>query len=96
MSEYDDLLREMTTSVIVETGLAESIAHKCASAVMSTLQDRKAANGWLYVSSPRNRLNHLQIRAEIREGKSMRQIYRDHRTSRRRLKREMPDLFATE
>ena len=42
-ASYQEMLREMTTQVIVETGLTESIAHKCAVAVMTVLQEKKAA-----------------------------------------------------
>jgi hypothetical protein len=91
---YEELLREMITSVIVETGLTESIAAKCASATMTVLQERKAANGWLYVSTPRHRLNELQIRSDLKNGKSINQVCREHRTTRRRLKRELPDVFS--
>lgn len=92
MSEsYQEMLREMTTQVIVETGLTESIAHKCAVAVMTVLQERKAANGLLYVSAPTRQLDLLQIEQDIRGGKSSRYICKKHGISRNRLQKLFPD-----
>lgn len=92
MSEsYQEMLREMTTQVIVETGLTESIAHKCAVAVMTVLQEKKAANGLLYVSAPTRHLDLLQIEQDFRAGRSVRFVCRKYRISRQRLLKEFPN-----
>ena len=92
---YEKMMRELTSAVIADTGFSEAIARKCAKAAMDVLQDRKAANGMLYVSSPPQRLNLLQIEMELRLGSSLREVCRRHATTPRRLKKLFPHGVPT-
>lgn len=87
---YTDLLREITSSIVLKTGSSEQIAMHYAAAVMDCLQTRKAANGMVYVGAPPRRLDALQIRAALERGDSERAVCRRHGISRRTLHRLFP------
>lgn len=87
---YTDLLREITSTIVLKTGSSEQIAMHYASAVMDCLQTRKAANGMVYVGAPPRRLDVLQIRAALERGESERSVCRKHSISRRTLQRIFP------
>lgn len=87
---YTELLREITSSIVLKTGSSEQIAMHYAAAVMDCLQDRKASNGMVYVGSPPRRLDVLQIRAALERGESERAVCRRFSVSRRTLHRMFP------
>lgn len=82
---YDDLLRDLTSSIVLKTGTREQIAMQYASAVMDCLQQRKAANGSVYVGTPPRQLDLLQIRAALERGAGIGEVCREHGLSRTKL-----------
>ena len=82
---HGDLLREMTRAIVEQTGTREEIARQYADAVMHCLQDRKAANGYVYVGTPQRQYDVLQIRASLDRGDGIRKVCRDFGISRTKL-----------
>lgn len=82
---YATLLREMTHSIIEQTGTREDVARHYAEAAMLCLQDRKAANGLLYVGAPPRQHDVLQIRASLERGDSIMAVCRQHFIGRTKL-----------
>lgn len=92
---YTDLKREITSAIVLKTGTREQIAMVYADAVMECLQDRKAANGNVYVGAPPRQYDVLQIRAAIEAGASRRQVCREFGIARRTLHRLFPGGLPT-
>lgn len=84
------LRRSITRSIIVEMGLREDIAAQFADAVMAALDNRKAANGYVYVGSPRRRYDELQIEQALRSGTPVREVCRRFNISRSAIYRLFP------
>lgn len=82
---YATLLREMTRSIVELTGAREDIARQFADAAMVCLQDRKAANGLIYVGTPPRQHDVLQIRAALERGESVGAVCRAHCIGRTKL-----------
>ena len=82
---YEDLMRELTRAIVLKTGTREQIAMQYAAAAMECLQDRKAANGLLYVGAPPRQYDVLQLRAALESGSTVRQVCRAFNISRSKL-----------
>ena len=92
---YGDLLRELTQTIVVQIGTREEIARQYAEAAMHCLQDRKAANGNVYVGAPPRQYDLLQIRASLERGDGIAKVCRDFGLSRTQLFRLFPGgLYA--
>lgn len=87
---YTDLMREITSAIVLKTGTREQIAMQYAAAVMDCLQDRKAANGSVYVGSAPRQVDVLQIRAALERGEKIGRVCRAHGVSRATLYRLFP------
>lgn len=87
---YQDLLRELTRAIVLDTGTREQIATQYAEAVMTCLQRRKAANGYLYIGAPPRQYDVLQIRAALERGESHKQIRQRFGLSRSKLYQLFP------
>src|SRR5580765_8328838 len=87
---YDELMRKITTALVVKTGSGEQIAQHYARAVMELLQEEKAANGSFYVPSPPQQIDVLQVRAALERGESPKKVCSDNAMSRRTLDRLFP------
>ncbi len=87
---YTDLLREITSAIVLNTGTREQIAMQYAAAVMTCLQDRKAANGNVYVGAPPRQFDVMQIRAALERGDSVAVVCRSFGIGRRTLYRLFP------
>lgn len=87
---HGELLREMTRSIVEQTGTREEIARQYAEAAMRCLQDRKAANGTVYVGAPARQYDLLQIRASLERGDGIPKVCRDFNLSRSQLFRLFP------
>lgn len=87
---YTDLLRDLTRTIVLKTGTREQIAMEYADAVMACLQQRKAANGNVYVGSPPRQLDFMQIRAAFERGETVRSVCREFGVSRTKLYRMFP------
>ena len=87
---YTDLLREITSAIVLKTGTREQIAMEYAAAVMDCLQERKAANGSVYVGSAPRQVDVLQIRAALERGDSVAKVCREFALGRRTLYRLFP------
>ncbi|MGH8075640.1 MAG: helix-turn-helix domain-containing protein [Lysobacter sp.] len=92
---YTDLLRELTSAIVLKTGTREQIAMQYASAAMECLQDRKAANGSVYVGAAPRQYDILQIRAALERGASIGEVCRDFGLARRTLYRMFPGGLPT-
>ena len=92
---YTDLLREITSAIVLKTGTREQIAMEYAAAVMDCLQERKAANGNVYVGAAPRQLDVLQIRAALERGDSISRVCRDFAVGRRTLYRMFPGGLPT-
>lgn len=87
---YDELMREITTCMVVKTGTGEQIAQHYARAMMEFLQEKKAANGSFYVPAPPPQIDVLQVRAALERGDSPKKVCTDYGISRRTLDRIFP------
>lgn len=87
---YTDLLREITSAIVLKTGTREQIAMEYAAAVMDCLQERKAANGNVYVGAAPRQIDVLQIRAALERGDSIAKTCRVFGVSRAKLYRLFP------
>ncbi len=87
---YTDLLRELTSAIVLKTGTREQIAMQYAEAVMQCLQHRKTANGNVYVGAPPRQYDLLQIAQALRDGATPRQVCRRFGIGRRTLTRMFP------
>lgn len=87
---YTDLLRELTSAIVLKTGTREQIAMQYAAAVMDCLQERKAANGSVYVGAAPRQFDVLQIRAALERGESISRVCRSFGVSRATLYRLFP------
>ena len=79
------LRRAITRQIIVDTGVREDIAVQFANAAMAALDNRKAANGYVYVGARRRGYDLLQIRAALERGESIKRVMRDYSISRAKL-----------
>lgn len=82
---YQDLLRELTRAIVLDTGTREQIATQYAEAAMACLQRRKAENGLVYVGAPPRQYDVLQIRAALERGESHKQVRQRFGLSRSKL-----------
>lgn len=87
---YTDLRREITSAIVLKTGTREQIAMQYADAVMDCLQERKAANGSVYVGAPPRQHDVLQITAALEAGRTPREVCREFGLGRRTLTRMFP------
>lgn len=82
---YQDLLNDLVRSIVIGTGTRETIAREYAVAAMQCLQQRKAANGTVYVPAPPRRWDVLQIEAALRRGETVKRVCTRFGISRRAL-----------
>lgn len=82
---YTDLLRDLTSAIILKTGTREQIAMQYAGAVMECLQTRKAANGSVYVGAAPRQYDVLQLAAAFERGESEAAVRRQFGLSRSKL-----------
>ena len=87
---YTDLLRDLTSTIVLKTGTCEQIAMRYAAAAMDCLQDRKAANGSVYVGAAPRQVDVLQIKAALERGETVGRVCRAHGLSRASLYRLFP------
>lgn len=82
---YNELMRKITTAIVLKTGTGEVIAQHYAQAMMEFLQEQRAGNGFLYVPLPPMRCDIAAIRGALEAGESVRSVCRRYGIGRTRL-----------
>lgn len=81
----DELRRQLTRAIVIETGTRESIAQAYTDAVLRCLDDMRAENGTVYVGAPERRYDLLQIKEALERGVPADAVMREHGLSRSKL-----------
>ena len=81
----DEMRREITRAIVIQTGTRETIAVEYTDAVMRCLDDLRLENGMVYVPAPERRHDILQIRAALERGDLVTTVQREFGISRTKL-----------